>query len=288
MTARGVGMAAWAVTVVVVATACGASGSSVKPASAGVTVSFSADAGTPASAMDEAAAVIRQRLAADHLTGVDVKVDGTKVLLTGPSVDRVRLEALGASGSLWFRQVADTRGGYSVRGTPSQSSALAADGVLRQTEPDAATQQLFQTIDCTSPPSTVGTAPAEDFAVGCSLDKKTAYLLAPADIAGSDITAASSRQSQTSAGIVTNTWEIDISLKDPGKTQFGAVTGLLAQNGGQFAIVMDGVVYSAPTASQAIVDGNAQITGDFTQQTANDLAAVLQAGALPTALQLDH
>jgi preprotein translocase subunit SecD len=282
-------MAAAATAVVLVATACATtSGSAAKSAGSGVTVRFSADAGTSETAMGDAAAVIRQRVAADHLTGVDVKVDGTTVSVSGPNQDSASIKALGVSGSLWFRQVAEARGGYSVHGTPSQPSALAADGVLRQTEPDAPTQQLFQTIDCTSPPSTIGDAAAEDFAVACSLDKKTAYLLAPADVGGFDITSASARQSQTSQGVITSGWEIDLSLKDPGKSQFGAVTGLLAQNGGEFAIVMDGVVYTAAAVQEVIPSGMARITGDFTQQTADDLAAVLQAGALPTALHLDH
>jgi protein-export membrane protein SecD len=51
--------------------------------------------------------------------------------------------------------------------------------------------------------------------------------------------------------------------------------------GRQFAIVLDGVVYSAPVFNEAILGGRAQITGNFTVQEAEDLATVLRAGALP-------
>ena len=50
--------------------------------------------------------------------------------------------------------------------------------------------------------------------------------------------------------------------------------------GQQIAIVMDGVVYSAPTV-QGRIDGASSITGNFTVQEAEDLANVLKAGSAP-------
>ena len=49
------------------------------------------------------------------------------------------------------------------------------------------------------------------------------------------------------------------------------------------AIVLDGLVVSAPRINEAITAGNAQITGSFTQTDATDLANVLKYGALPLA-----
>jgi preprotein translocase subunit SecD len=51
----------------------------------------------------------------------------------------------------------------------------------------------------------------------------------------------------------------------------------------QVAIVLDGLVVSAPVINEAIPSGNAQITGSFTQVEAADLANVLKYGALPLA-----
>ncbi len=49
----------------------------------------------------------------------------------------------------------------------------------------------------------------------------------------------------------------------------------------RLAIVLDGVVHSAPVIQERIAGGEAQITGSFTMEEATDLAIVLRAGALP-------
>lgn len=49
----------------------------------------------------------------------------------------------------------------------------------------------------------------------------------------------------------------------------------------QLAIVLDGVVYSAPVIQEKISGGRASITGSFSMEEARDLAIVLRAGALP-------
>ncbi len=49
----------------------------------------------------------------------------------------------------------------------------------------------------------------------------------------------------------------------------------------RLAIVLDGVVHSAPVIQERIAGGEAQITGSFTMEEASDLAIVLRAGALP-------
>ena len=47
------------------------------------------------------------------------------------------------------------------------------------------------------------------------------------------------------------------------------------------AIVLDGVVKSAPVIRERILGGSAQISGSFTHEEASDLAIVLRVGALP-------
>ncbi|RYE07818.1 MAG: protein translocase subunit SecD [Hyphomicrobiales bacterium] len=56
--------------------------------------------------------------------------------------------------------------------------------------------------------------------------------------------------------------------------------------GKRFAIVLDNQVVTAPTINGPIPGGSAQITGSFTPQTANDLAVLLRAGALPATLDV--
>ncbi|UTW65161.1 protein translocase subunit SecDF [bacterium SCSIO 12643] len=52
------------------------------------------------------------------------------------------------------------------------------------------------------------------------------------------------------------------------------------------AVVLDGLVYSAPTVQGEIPGGQTEITGNFTQQEASDLAGVLKAGKLPAPLHI--
>ena len=52
--------------------------------------------------------------------------------------------------------------------------------------------------------------------------------------------------------------------------------------------MLDGDVITAPVITQAIPNGQAQITGSFTRAQAEDLAAQLQSGALPVDLQVGN
>ena len=69
-----------------------------------------------------------------------------------------------------------------------------------------------------------------------------------------------------------------------GGRRFGDVTK--ANVGKPFAIVLDGKVISAPVIREAITGGAGIISGSFTTQTANDLALLLRAGALPAPLTI--
>lgn len=67
-----------------------------------------------------------------------------------------------------------------------------------------------------------------------------------------------------------------------GAQKFGQAT---SENvGRRMAIVLDGVVQSAPVIRSAITGGSGQITGNFTVKDANDLSVLLRAGALPAKL----
>ncbi|MCC6205117.1 MAG: protein translocase subunit SecD, partial [Hyphomicrobiales bacterium] len=69
-----------------------------------------------------------------------------------------------------------------------------------------------------------------------------------------------------------------------GATRFGQAT---QQNVGRlFAIILDKQVISAPRINEPILGGSGQISGSFTAQSANDLAVLLRAGALPADLTI--
>lgn len=71
-----------------------------------------------------------------------------------------------------------------------------------------------------------------------------------------------------------------------GARRFGDVT---RENiGKRFAIVLDKKIISAPVIQGAITGGSGQITGSFTPESANDLAVLLRAGALPAPLKVEE
>lgn len=77
---------------------------------------------------------------------------------------------------------------------------------------------------------------------------------------------------------------VDIAFDSRGTKLFAQLS---TENvGKRFAIVLDGKVYSAPVFREAILGGRAQISGNFKTEEAQDLAAVLNAGALPAAVKV--
>lgn len=79
-------------------------------------------------------------------------------------------------------------------------------------------------------------------------------------------------------------WVVIFRLNTAGAVRFGEVTSQNVNR--RFAIVLDDEIVSAPVIRSPITGGSGQIEGGFTAQTANDLAILLRAGALPAELTL--
>jgi protein-export membrane protein SecD len=79
-------------------------------------------------------------------------------------------------------------------------------------------------------------------------------------------------------------WGVSLTMSPTGRSQFAQVTG--NNVGRQLAIVLDGVVSSAPTINNAIPNGQATITGSFDVESSKSLAIVLRAGALPAPVRI--
>jgi preprotein translocase subunit SecD len=79
-------------------------------------------------------------------------------------------------------------------------------------------------------------------------------------------------------------WLVAFSLDGEGARLFGDFTG--NNVGRQLAIVLDETVYSAPVIRSKIGEGRGQIEGNFTAESARDLAIVLRAGALPAPVKI--
>jgi SecD/SecF fusion protein len=90
-----------------------------------------------------------------------------------------------------------------------------------------------------------------------------------ADMGGEHVTAAHA--------FYTTTYGVSLSLDSIGATQFGDLTKQAYEQQTQLAILLDGVVECAPGVDKGpIYDGSAEITGNFTEQEARNLASVLQ------------
>jgi len=77
---------------------------------------------------------------------------------------------------------------------------------------------------------------------------------------------------------------VSIKFNAQGAADFDRITNENVRK--RMAIVLDGVVHSAPVIQERISGGQAQITGSFTMEEARDLAIVLRAGALPAPVNI--
>ncbi|MDX2920649.1 MULTISPECIES: protein translocase subunit SecD [Streptomyces] len=145
-------------------------------------------------------------------------------------------------------------------------------------------QEEFTKLDCTDPKqrSDAGkNAKPTDSIVACGSNVPGSYekyILGPAEVSGSDVDDAKGAIDQQSGE-----WIVSMEFTSAGAKKFQTITGRLSQQQppmNQFAIVLDGEVVSAPSVRTAL-SKNAQISGSFDQQSAEDLGNILSYGALP-------
>ncbi|MFI6038361.1 protein translocase subunit SecD [Streptomyces sp. NPDC051315] len=170
----------------------------------------------------------------------------------------------------------------SASASPSASASDAATG-------EAALQATYTSLDCSKASVRAeageGAKPG-DSTVGCGEIQGVwyKYLLGPAAVDGTEVDKAQAvYDTQTAAG-----WQVTMDFNSKGAKKFADITAQLAQNQdpqNQFGIVLDGEVVSSPYVSSSITGGQAQISGSFTQEEAQNLANMLSYGALPLSFQ---
>ena len=233
-------------------------------------------------AINQAVEIIRQRVNSLGVAESEVTAQGSggnrQIVISVPGENGTRVvELVGQTAELRFRQVLAS--GFGIpSGIDTATVATPVPGVS-----DVINSQ-FATLDCTVAASLQGTGTDDPSAVitACSKDLTTKYILAPAEVLGRQISEASSGL-DTQAG---SAWTVSLTFDGEGTRAFGALTARvtsLPEPNNQVAIVLDGIVQSSPRINEAIPSGTAQITGDFTQVGARDLANVLKYGALPLA-----
>ncbi|MGW4746216.1 protein translocase subunit SecD [Streptomyces sp. NPDC004290] len=197
-----------------------------------------------------------------------------------------------ATGSPQGRALTEALKAPSPTPTASSSAKPKATGTPQATPtPDAATAALekkFTTLNCLDPKQRTAAGQgvkASEPTVACgknAVGQWEKYLLGPAEVEGKDVDNAKAGLDQR-----TGQWIVDMEFTDGGSKKFQAITSKLSQQTepqNQFAIVLDGEVVSAPRV-QTTLSANAQISGSFNQQSAQDLGNILSYGALPLSFQ---
>ncbi|UCM91676.1 protein translocase subunit SecD [Streptomyces marincola] len=151
-------------------------------------------------------------------------------------------------------------------------------------------QARLDELDCSTEEARVAAgreaarAQDEDVVVACDADGLYKYALGPVAVPGTDVSdAAAVYDTQRGQG-----WIVQMEFNDAGAGKFADITAELAtqvQPQNQFAIVLDGGVVSAPSVSERLGGGSAEISGGFTQESADDLANILSYGALPLSFE---
>ncbi|WP_293698469.1 protein translocase subunit SecD [uncultured Agrococcus sp.] len=131
--------------------------------------------------------------------------------------------------------------------------------------------------------------PSDRAVVTCSTDGTMKYILGPVEVWGADISNADVGQASTPQGVPTGEWAVNLEFNSNGTAGFRGVTERitnLEEPRNQFAVVLDNTVLIAPASNAVITNGQAQITGNFSQEGAQTLADQLKFGALPIGFQV--
>jgi preprotein translocase subunit SecD len=218
----------------------------------------------PAGVLKQAEAIIRNRVDALGVAEPDIHIEGSSIVVALPGVkNRQRaLDLVGQTAELRFRPVL---------------------GQLPPYDPTPIT------TGTTTPGATTTTSPAQIKTTSADDNKKEAQVILPDSSGGrlalgpSEMDGRALHTAQASFDPNGGTWMVTFTTTGSGTRQLAALSQKYLQK--QVAIELDGVVKSAPTFQQAITDGKGQITGNFKQSDAKNLALVLRYGSLPVELK---
>jgi preprotein translocase subunit SecD len=197
-----------------------------------------------------------------------------------------------ASASAASSTGASSSASASATASPSPSaSATQATPLIQADTNTPEFQAKIAKLDCTSAANFTGGQPDDPnkWLGTCEKTGAAKYNLQPAFIQGTNVKNANAVLPTQGVG-----WVVSLEFDADGAAALGKASTELtalpecgtagANPCNAFAIVLDGVVVSAPRFNEPILGGSAQIEGNFTAQEAKDLANVLKYGALPVTL----
>jgi preprotein translocase subunit SecD len=234
--------------------------------------------------LDKAKQIIENRVNGLGVSGSEVIIDGDNLVITVPGDDGKQARTLGQTALLYVRPVATVQPATPQPNAPpapegqTAEEAIAEAKALRQAPKDAnldalTAQMAKMNCDPAAPDPLQGNDNPDEYLVTCSEDGTQVYLLEPQILRGSDIAEAEAGTTQGAGA-----WIVRLDYKGGASERWSSYT---AQNIGKAtAFTLDSKVVSAPQINGAI-NGTTEVSGDFTQTEAKDLANVLKYGSLP-------
>lgn len=252
--------------------------------------------------LDQAKQIIEQRVNGLGVSGSEVVVNGNNLVITVPGDDSAQARALGQTARLFVRPVENVQPATPQNKTDEQraaekkaaeqkdqqssAAAIEEQRKLRQAPAganlDALTAQMAK-MDCSadSYDPLVGNDLPDQYLVACAQDGTQVYLLGPEIIDGRDIKNATATTTQQAGS-----WVVSLEFKGDAQKLWPTYT---AQNVGKAtAFTLDSKVVSAPQIQGAITTPSTEVSGNFSQQEAKDLANVLKYGSLPLSFEASN
>lgn len=259
--------------------------------------------------INQSIAIIRQRVDASGVSEAEITSQGGGNIVVGlpGQPDESTLDLVRTPAVMDFRAVLMVD-----YGVPAEDPEMGVEGLPTDAELDLEalgypddvqfsdlgwiTQEVmrdFNTIDCTDPTTLLERepAPSDRAMVTCSAETSDSatepplkYILGPIEIPGTHIASAASQLGVAQGGFTTGEWVVSLSFDGEGTRMFRETTTRIRQlpePRNQFAVVLDEAVITAPSVSDIIPNGEAQISGNFTRVSAATLAQQLSFGALP-------
>ena len=197
------------------------------------------------------------------------------------------------------RGAADADGDGVLSDTPATTPENASDlaWVTEQVMYD------FLTLDCSASADVKRVeGPADKPYAACDESGQVKYILGPVAVPGSDLTTAAAAIARNNNGQSTGQWIVSLQFNHDGTEKFKDTSTILygyhdsdpqgasyrgSPDRNSFAVVLDGTVITAPSMQAIIPTGEAQISGNFTAQSATALANQLQFGSLPLNFEVE-
>lgn len=254
--------------------------------------------------LDQAVEIIRQRVDGSGVSEAEVSTQGGEnIVVSMPGTpDQETRDLIQTSAQMSFRPVLMVG---PAEATPEDERTPEDEQVEPDGEPtdssdpnwvDGDLMAKYEATDCTQPqtPEQRAAQDPEAAIVACDPSGGGKYILGPIELEGTDISDSSYGMAQGANGTTTGQYAVNIQFNDEGTQTFKELSERLNSIGqtspgdprSQFAILLDGEVISAPSMDAVIPDGQAQITGSFTEEDAQFLSEQLRYGSLPVSFEI--